>query len=58
MSKPVDIFAPASPEEEARADAEAEQAIREGRVVPHSEVRKWLDDLAAGIRRPRPQPWK
>ncbi|HYC05405.1 MAG TPA: CopG family transcriptional regulator [Azospirillaceae bacterium] len=42
MTKPFDIFGPASPEEEARADAEAEADIAAGRVVPHEDVRKWL----------------
>ena len=40
MTKPFGIFGPASPEKEARAEAEADVAA--GRVVPHEDVRKWL----------------
>jgi predicted transcriptional regulator len=40
---------------EARLDAEAEAAVREGRVVPHERVREWLIKLARGEREPPPR---
>jgi predicted transcriptional regulator len=43
------------PAEEARLDAEAEKAYREGRVVPHERVREWLKKLARGERVPPPR---
>jgi predicted transcriptional regulator len=55
MKTPPDFFEP-DDETEAKALAEAEADVRAGRVVPHERVRAWLDDLAAGKRRPRPQP--
>lgn len=58
MAKPLDIFEPEDDEADAKAIAEAEADVEAGRVVPHDQVRAWLDDLAAGRRRPRPQPWK
>ena len=58
MSKPANLFDDIDEDAEERADREAEADIAAGRVVPHDEVVKWLDDLAAGKRRPRPQPWK
>lgn len=35
---------------------EAEQAVRDGRVVSHERVRPWLLELARGNRTPRPKP--
>lgn len=58
MSERATIFEAVDDEAEARADAEAEEAIAAGRVVPHADARAWLQDLAAGIRRPPPAPWK
>lgn len=58
MSKPANLFDDIDDAAEERADLEAEADVAAGRVVPHDEVVKWLDDLAAGKRRPRPQPWK
>ncbi|HYD99819.1 MAG TPA: hypothetical protein VEH84_10570 [Alphaproteobacteria bacterium] len=53
-----DIFDEIDEAEEERAIAEAEADIAAGRVVPHSEVRKWLLELAAGNDIPPPEPWK
>jgi predicted transcriptional regulator len=58
MSKPANLFDDIDAAAEERADQEAEADVAAGRIVPHDEVVKWFDDLAAGIRRPRPQPWK
>ena len=58
MSKPSNVFEPENDEAEERAIAEAEADLEAGRVVPHDQVRTWLDELAAGKRRPRPQPWR
>jgi hypothetical protein len=38
-----------------KAVAEARQAADEGRVIACDPVRKWLLDLAAGLRSPRPR---
>ena len=58
MSERTKIFETVDEEAEIRADAEAEEAIAAGRVVRHADARAWLRDLAAGIRRPPPTPWK
>lgn len=62
MSKPANLPPPGlfdgiDADAEERADHEAEADVAAGRVVPHDEVVRWLDDLA-GKHRPRPQPWK
>jgi predicted transcriptional regulator len=44
------------PEEEARLDAEAEKAYREGRVVPHAEVVRWLKSWGTDNVLPMPKP--
>lgn len=58
MTRPVPLFETEDHEAEECALAEAEADLAAGRVVPHEEVRQWLEDLAAGHWRPRPQPWK
>lgn len=58
MTRPATIFETEDQDAEERALTEAEADIAAGRIVPQSEVGQWLDDLAAGRHRPRPQPWK
>ena len=43
-------------DEEARLDAEAIAAHRNGRYVLHAEVVKWLDSWGTPNELPRPQP--
>lgn len=40
---------------EAAADARALEDIREGRLISHEAVKKWLTDYIDGKRRPRPK---
>jgi predicted transcriptional regulator len=49
------IFDEIDEEEEERAIAEAEQALAEGRVVPHEEVVKWLKSWGTPNELPRPK---
>ena len=49
-SLPATIFIPEDPDAEERALQEAEADLEAGRVVPHADVVRWLDDLAAGTR--------
>jgi|RhiMethySRZTD1v2_1073278.scaffolds.fasta_scaffold4113178_2 predicted transcriptional regulator len=58
MSQPATIFDIEDPDAEEQALREAEADVAAGRLVPHSEVAKWLDDLAAGTLRAPPEPWK
>jgi predicted transcriptional regulator len=44
-----------SPEAEAKSEARAEADIREGRVISHSAVRRWLQSWGSPSRGPRPQ---
>ena len=44
-----------SPEAEARADARAQQDIREGRLISHGAVRRWLQSWGSNKRLPRPR---
>ncbi len=50
------IFDEIDEEEEERAIAEAEAALKEGRVVPHEEVVKWLKSWGTPNELPRPKP--
>jgi predicted transcriptional regulator len=43
------------PEAEARSDARAEADVREGRVVAHAAVRRWLGSWGSAKRLPRPR---
>ena len=58
MVQPASIFDTEDLDAEERALQEAEADLAAGRVVPHAEVVRWLEDLAAGNVRPRPQPWR
>ena len=58
MVQPVSIFDTEDLDAEERALQEAEADLAAGRVVPHAEVVRGLEDLAAGNGRPRPQPWR
>jgi predicted transcriptional regulator len=40
---------------EAAADARALEDIREGRLISHEAVKRWLTDYINGHRRPRPK---
>jgi predicted transcriptional regulator len=42
--------------EDARIDAEAMKAYREGRVVPHAQVAEWLDTWGTPDVLPCPKP--
>ena len=42
--------------EDARLDAEAIKAYREGRLVPHAEVAAWLDSWGSSSELPCPKP--
>jgi predicted transcriptional regulator len=42
--------------EDARLDAEAMAAYREGRFVPHAEVARWLDSWGMPDELPCPKP--
>jgi predicted transcriptional regulator len=57
MSEPdfKSIFEP-DDTEGARLDAEAMQAYREGRFVPHAKVAEWLDSWGTSKVLPRPKP--
>jgi predicted transcriptional regulator len=50
------ILEGADDEVEARAIAEAEAAIKAGRVVPHEEVVKWLKSWGTDNELPCPEP--
>ncbi len=50
------IFDDIDEEEEARAIAEAEAALKEGRVVPHEVVVKWLKSWGTPNELPCPKP--
>ncbi len=50
------IFDEIDEEEEARAIAEAEAALQEGRFVPHEEVVKWLKSWGTPNELPCPKP--
>jgi predicted transcriptional regulator len=50
------IFDEIDEEEEERAIAEAEVALKEGRFVPHEEVVKWLESWGTPDELPRPKP--
>lgn len=52
----LETFPPLSDEEEA-ALLEAEADADAGRVVPHSEVRKWLLAVGTPDEFPMPKPW-
>lgn len=49
------IFEP-DDDEDARLDAEALAAYREGRFVPHAEVAEWLDSWGTPDELPCPRP--
>jgi hypothetical protein len=44
-----------SPEAEARSEARAEENIRDGRVIGHGAVRRWLQSWGSDRRLPRPR---
>jgi predicted transcriptional regulator len=44
-----------SPEAEARSEARAEEDIREGRVISHEAVCRWLQSWGREKRLPRPR---
>lgn len=44
-----------SPEAEARSEARAEEDIREGRLISHEIVRRWLKSWGTARRLPRPR---
>ena len=44
-----------SPEAEARSEARAEEDIRDGRVISHGAVRRWLKSWGSDKRLPRPR---
>ncbi len=44
-----------SPEAEARAESRAEADVREGRVIRHGAVRRWLASWGGAKRLPRPR---
>ena len=50
------VFDAADPEAEAEADARADADVREGRLIRHEAVRRWLASWAGGkpLSRPRP----
>jgi predicted transcriptional regulator len=48
------LFDEPDPKREAEADARAEADVREGRLISHQAVRKWLSSWASGRRLPRP----
>jgi predicted transcriptional regulator len=50
-------FAEETPEEEAASLARAEADIAAGRVVPHSEVVKWLQTWGTPEEGPPPAEW-
>jgi predicted transcriptional regulator len=52
---PKSIFEP-DDAEDARLDAEAMKAYREGRFVPHAKVAEWLDSWGTSNVLPRPKP--
>ncbi len=44
------------PDAEAAAEARAERDVREGRLIGHSAMRRWLESWGTGSRLPRPNP--
>lgn len=50
------IFDKVDEEEEKRAIAEAEAALKAGRIVPHEEVVKWLKSWGSPNELPCPKP--
>ena len=51
---PAELMEPTDPAERKRLLDEAEASIRAGHGTPHSEVRAWLLELAAGRYSPPP----
>lgn len=49
------LFDRPDPEREAQADARAEADVREGRLVSHDAVKKWLSSWGSERRLPRPR---
>ena len=49
------LFDTPDPQREAEADARAEQDVREGRLISHGAVRKWLSSWGTERRLPRPR---
>jgi predicted transcriptional regulator len=45
-----------SPDAEARSEARTEADAREGRLISHSAVRRWLASWSSADRVPRPRP--
>lgn len=50
------IFDQSDPEAEVKADARAEADVREGRLIGHEAVRRWLASWRSGKPHPRPRP--
>ena len=48
-------FDPADPEAERQADARAEADVREGRLISHGAVRRWLASWGSAKPLPRPR---
>ena len=49
------LFDKPDPQREAEADARAEADVREGRLVSHDPVKKWLSSWGSGRRLARPR---
>lgn len=49
------LFDPADDEAEAKANARADEDVRNGRLISHGAVRKWLESWISGkpVARPR-----
>ncbi len=55
MTERPTLFDEPDPEREAEADARAEADVREGRLVSHGAVKKWLSSWGTDRRLPRPR---
>ena len=57
MESEPSIFDQFDAETEAQRDAEALADVEAGRVVPHEEVRAWLDTWGTPAETPPPERW-
>jgi predicted transcriptional regulator len=55
MAQEQALFNTSAPDAEAAADARAEAHWREGRVIGHDAVRRWLTSWADGVPTMRPR---
>lgn len=50
------LFDTVDPAAEGAADARADDDVRQGRLISHEAVRRWLGSWGRGQSRPRPHP--